>query len=84
MADVIFHFTRQGRESVLEVNDTKTLTFHVSSSGSGFESHISKQKTENLSVAEAKARWPSYARAIDRTIKKMAAMQESSSLMARK
>jgi hypothetical protein len=71
MAAVIFYFDREGRRSSLEVNDATTITFRTSNPGWAHRFHGSKSKSEIMSVAEAKARWPSYARAIDKTIRNM-------------
>jgi hypothetical protein len=69
---VIFHFERDGMKSSLELHGDGSLTFQTSNYGSTARKFGSNNRTERLSAREAKKRWPSRARAIDKALKQTA------------
>ena len=69
---VIFHFDRDGWKSLLELHADETVTFHTSNYGWTARKYGCANSIERLSVIEAKVRWPSRARKIDKALKKLA------------
>jgi hypothetical protein len=61
----IFRVQRNLRESWLAVNDDGTVTYHLRNFGSRLIRDGAEERSRSMSAAEAKLRWPLYAKSIE-------------------
>ena len=70
----IFRAQRNLRESWLEVNDDRTLTYHLRNFGSRLMRDGPEARSRTMSAAEAKSRWPFHSRSIELAVAEIASI----------